>query len=195
MKLARFVPAGIAAATLTLLAPALRSQTTWKSDPAHSEVDFSILHMGIANVHGRLGPVECTIVSNDQDATKSTVQCTIHVDGVDTGVTPRDNDLKSANYFDVAQFPTATFTSTSVTKGGSGMTIQGNLTLKGVTKPVTLDVTGPTGPVEGMGHKTHEGFEATTTIRRTDYGVGAKVPTAMLGDEVKLTIELDLAKQ
>ncbi|HEY6449040.1 MAG TPA: YceI family protein [Acidobacteriaceae bacterium] len=195
MKLARFVPAGIAAATMILLAPSMRSQTTWKSDPAHSEVDFSILHMGIANVHGRFGPVECTVVSNDQDATKSTVQCTIHVDGVDTGVAPRDNDLKSANYFDVAQFPTATFASTSVTKGGSGMTIQGNLTLKGATRPVTLDVSGPTGPIEGMGHKTHEGFEATTTLRRTDFGIGAKVPTAMLGDEVKLTIELDLAKQ
>jgi polyisoprenoid-binding protein YceI len=189
------VPAGIAAATLTLLAPAMMAQTTWKSDPAHSEVDFSILHMGIANVHGRFGPVECTIVSNDQDATKSTVQCSIYADGVDTGVAARDNDLKSANYFDVAHFPTATFASTSVTKGGSGMTIQGNLTLKGVTKPVTLDVSGPTGPVPGMGHKMHEGFEATTTIRRTDFGIGANVPTAMLGDEVKLTIELDLAKQ
>lgn len=195
MQLTRFVPAGIAAATLTLLAPALMAQTTWKSDPAHSEVDFSILHMGIANVHGRFGPVDCTVVSNDQDVTKSTVQCTIHVDGVDTGVAARDNDLKSDHFFDVAHFPTANFVSTSVAKGGSGLTIQGNLTLKGVTKPVTLDVTGPTGPMEGMGHKMHEGFEATTTIRRSDFGIAAGMPAAMLGDEVKLTIELDLAKQ
>jgi polyisoprenoid-binding protein YceI len=110
-------------------------------------------------------------------------------------MSPRDNDLKSDNYFDVAKYPTATFTSTSVAKGGSGLQVSGNLTLHGVTKPVVLDVTGPTGPITGMDKKPHAGFEATTTIHRIDFGIGAKVPDSILSDEVKLTIELDVAKQ
>lgn len=200
MMTARRTSTGVATALLACAATLLTAQapaqtTTWKSDPAHSEVDFSIQHMSVANVHGRFGTVDATIVSDPQDITKSTVQATIHLDGIDTGVPARDNDLKSDHFFDVAHFATAKFVSTSVAKGGSGLTVTGNLTLKGVTKPVTLDVSGPTGPVQGMGHRLHEGFEATTTIRRSDFGIASGMPAAMLGDEVKLTIDLDAAKQ
>ena len=156
----------LACAATLFSAYAAAQTTTWKSDPAHSEVDFTIRHMSIANVHGRFGTVDATVVSDPQDITRSTVKAVIHMDGIDTGVAARDNDLKSDHYFDVAHYPTATFVSTSVTRGGSGLTITGNLTVKGITKPVTLDVTGPTGPIQGMGHTLHEGFEATTTINR-----------------------------
>jgi polyisoprenoid-binding protein YceI len=123
------------------------------------------------------------------------VDVTIDVNTIDTGVTGRDSDLKSPNLFDVAQFPTATFTSTSVVKNGNKLTVTGNLTLHGVTKPVTLDVEGPTGPVPGMDHKPHSGFSATTTISRTAFGIGTKYPAAVVGDDVPLTIDLDIAKQ
>jgi polyisoprenoid-binding protein YceI len=73
--------------------------------------------------------------------------------------------------------------------------VSGNLTIKGVTKPVVLDVEGPTAPVTGMDKKQHVGFSASTTVHRTDFGVGAGMPSAMLGDDVKITIDLDLAKQ
>jgi polyisoprenoid-binding protein YceI len=196
MKLAQFASPVVTFALLAAAAPAVLAQTTtWKSDPAHSEVDFSIVHMSLSNVHGRFGTVDATIVSDSQDVTKSTVKATIHMDGINTGVAARDNDLKSEKYFNVAQYPTATFASTSIAKGGSGLTVNGNLTIKGVTKPVVLDVSGPTGPVQGMDKKQHEGFNATTTIHRSDFGIGAGLPTAVLSEDVKLTIELDVAKQ
>jgi len=181
---------------LALAAPLALAQTsTWTSDPAHSEVDFSITHMSISNVHGRFGKVAATILYNEADVTKSSVTATIGADTVDTGVDQRNTHLKSPDFFDIANFPTATFTSTSVAKNGNKLTISGSLTLHGVTKPVVLEAEGPTGPVPGMDHKPHAGFSATTTIKRTDFGIGAKFPAAMVGDEVKLDIELEVVKQ
>jgi polyisoprenoid-binding protein YceI len=181
---------------LALAAPlALAQASTWTSDPAHSEVDFSVSHMTVSNIHGRFGHVTATIVYNEADVTKSTVTATIDVTGVDTGEEARNNHLKTADFFDVATYPTATFTSTSVAKTADGLTINGNLTLHGVTKPVVLTAQGPRGPVPGMqDHKPHAGFSATTTIKRTDFGVG-KFPAAMVGDEIKLDIELEVVKQ
>ena len=174
---------------------AVAQTSTWTPDKAHSEVDFSILHMSLSKVHGRFGNLGGQIVWNDTDVTKSTVNMTIDVNTVDTGVAPRDTDLKSAGMFDVAQFPTATFVSTSVAKSGNGLTVNGNLTLHGVTKPVTLTVEGPTGPAQGMGGKMHAGFSATTTISRKDFNLGTKYPAAVLGDDVQLSIDLDVVKQ
>jgi polyisoprenoid-binding protein YceI len=184
------------AASLVLAASAAAAQTsTWVPDKAHSEVDFSILHMSLSNVHGRFGNIGGSITLNDVDITKSSVNVTIDVTTVDTGQNGRDNDLKSANFFDVAQYPTATFVSTSVAKSASGLTVMGNLTLHGITKPVTLEVDGPTGPVPGADKKPHAGYSATTTVDRTAFGIGTKYPAMMLGNEIKLSIELDVAKQ
>jgi polyisoprenoid-binding protein YceI len=190
----------IAAGILALAAPVVMAQTsantsTWVSDPAHSEVDFSITHLSISNVHGRFGKVAATQVYDQTDVTKSTVTATIDVSTVDTSEDARNNHLKTPDFFDVAKFPTATFTSTSVAKSGNGLTVNGNLTLHGVTQPVVLNVEGPTGPVQGMDHRQHSGFSATTTISRTAFGIGTKFPGSMVGDEVKLSIDLDVAKQ
>ena len=187
------------AVTLGVLAMALPTvavaQSTWSPDKAHSEVDFSILHMSLSKVHGRFGISGGQIQWNEADITKSTVNVTIDVASVDTGVGPRDSDLKSSSMFDATQFPTATFVSTSVAKTGNGLTINGNLTLHGVTKPVVLQVEGPMGPIPGMGGKIHAGFSATTTITRTAFGLGTKYPPAVLGDDVQLSIEMDVVKQ
>lgn len=181
---------------LALAAPlALAETSTWVPDKAHSEVDFSIQHMSLSNVHGRFGNIGGQIVLNDADVSKSTVNVTIDTTTVDTGVAPRDADLKSDHFFDVAHFPTATFVSTSVAKSGSGLTVMGNLTVHGVTKPVTLTVEGPTGPLPGMDHKPHAGFSATTTISRAAFGIASMYPASVVGDDVKLTIELDVVKQ
>lgn len=174
---------------------AIGQTSTWIPDKAHSEVDFSILHLGLSKVHGRFGNIGGSIALNESDTSKSTVNVTIDVSTVDTGVAARDGDLKGANFFDVAQFPTAAFVSTSVTKSGSGLMVNGNLTLHGVTKPVTLEVEGPTGPVAGMDKKSHSGYSAKATISRTAFGIASKVPSAVVGDEVNLIIDLDVAKQ
>ena len=112
-----------------------------------------------------------------------------------TGEDARNNHLKSPDFFDVTTYPSATFASTSVSKGGNGLIINGNLTLHGVTKPVVLTADGPRGPAPGMDHKPHAGFSATTTIKRTDFGIGGKFPSAAVGDDVKLNIELEVVKQ
>jgi polyisoprenoid-binding protein YceI len=181
---------------LALATPLTLAQTSnWAPDKAHSSVDFTILHLSLSNVRGHFGNVAGTVSWNDADITKSTINITVDVTTVDTGVGARDNDLKSPNFFDVAQFPTATFVSTSISKTSSGLAISGNLTLHGVTKPVVLQTSSPKGPITGMDKKPHCGFSGTTTIKRTDFGIGAKVPAAVVGDDVALTFDLDLAKQ
>jgi len=181
---------------LALAAPLALAQTsTWSIDAAHSEVDFTVRHMSVSNVHGRFGNLSGKILLNEADITKSSVQVTIDATTVDTGVTMRDADLKSANFFDTATFPSASFTSTTVVKSGSNLTVSGSLTLHGVTKPVVLNVEGPSGPAPGMDHKPHSGFSATTTIKRTDFGIGSKYPANVIGDDIALVIELEVVKQ
>jgi polyisoprenoid-binding protein YceI len=186
----------LASAALALVAPIALAQTsTWKVDSAHSDVEFVVKHLGISNVHGRMGKVTATIMYDEKDITKSSVDATIDVAALDTGNSSRDNDIKSDTFFDVAKYPTATFVSTSVAKGGLGLLITGNLTIKGVTKSVVLNVAGPSAPITGMDKKPHVGFEATTTIHRTDFGIAANMPAAVVSDDVSLTIDLDAAKQ
>lgn len=181
---------------LALAAPLALAQTsTWVSDPNHSEVGFSIIHMSVSKIHGQFGNVKATIVYNEGDVAKSTVTATIGVDTVDTGVDKRDSDLKSPDFFDVANLPTATFTSTSVAKNGNHLTVNGNLTLHGVTKPVVLDVVGPNGSMTDPKGKVHTGFSASTTIDRTAFGIGPKFPAAAVGNDVSLDIELEAVKQ
>jgi polyisoprenoid-binding protein YceI len=186
----------IAFGLIALTAPlAFAQSSTWASDPNHSEVDFAIAHMSISKVHGRFGNVAATIQYNDADVTKSSVQVTVDVATVDTGVQARDADVKGPKYFDVANFPKATFSSASVTRNGAGLNVAGNLTLHGVTKPIVLNVQGPTPPVTDRQNKVHRGFSATTTISRTAFGIAPKLPESMLGDEVQLTIEVDAVEQ
>lgn len=183
---------GILAVTASL---ATAQTSTWAIDPAHSEVDFTVRHMSVSNVHGRIGGVQGNIVFNETDATKSTVSVTIDITTLDSGLAARDNDVKGSGFFDAAKFPTATFASTSVVKSGNRLKVSGNLTLHGVTRPVELDVEGPSAPVPGMDHKPHSGYSATTTINRKDFGVGPKYGDAMVSDQIKLTIDLEVVKQ
>jgi polyisoprenoid-binding protein YceI len=189
-----------ATALLALTSPLVYAQapatSTWVSDTAHSEVDFTIRHMSVSNVHGRFGKVAATLVYNQADVTKSTVTATIDVGTVDTGEPARDTHIKTADFFDVASYPTAAFTSTSVAKSATGLKVTGNFTLHGVTKPVTLDVEGPATPFQSpMDHKLHSGFSASTTISRADFAIGTKFPAAIVGDDVKLTIDVEVVKQ
>jgi polyisoprenoid-binding protein YceI len=184
--------AGILALTAQL---GFAQTSTWVSDPNHSEVDFGISHMSVSKVHGRFGQVKATINYNQTDVTKSTVTATIGVDTIDTGVDQRNAHLKSPDFFDVATMPTATFTSASVAKNGDKLTVTGNLSLHGVTKPVVLDVEGPTTPVTDPKENLHSGFSATTKLNRAAFGIGPKFPGAMVGDEVSLEIDLEVIKQ
>jgi len=185
----------ITAAIIALSAPWAGAQSSnWTADPAHSDVSFSIRHMGISNVRGHFS-VTASITLNAVDITKSTVNATIDVSSIDTGEQGRDTDIIGADWFDTTHFRDATFVSTSVARSGDHLTVNGNLTLHGVTRPVILEAEGPTGPVNGTDHRPHAGFTATTTIKRTDFGIGPNFPVAMVGDEVKLEIDLEIIRQ
>ena len=179
-----------------VLASSLPAQTsTWTPDKAHSGVDFSITHLSISKVRGHFAVSGGEVLWNEADITKSKVTITMDMNSVDTSNSRRDSDLKGDGWFDTAKFPTGTFTSTAITKEAGGLRLAGNLTIHGITKPVVLTVEGPQGPVTGMDKKPHMGFSATATLDRSAFAVGEKYPEAAVGHEVKLTIDLDLAKQ
>lgn len=186
----------ISALLVVLAAPlALAQASTWTPDPAHSQVNFSILHMSLSNVNGHFGAVTGTVIFDPSEISRSSVNVTIDVTGVDTGESSRDSVLKTSSFFDVDKYPQATFVSTSVQKAATGLTVTGNLTLCGITKQVTLTVDGPNGPVTGTDQKLHAGFTAETTIDRRDFGIGTGFPSAIVGDQAKLTIDLEIIKQ
>ena len=175
-----------------LAVPALAGTSTWQLDPNHSTAQFTVRHLGISNVQGDFTKVTGTVQLDDQDITKSSVNITIDVNSIDTRVQMRDNDLKSEHFFNVAQFPTITFQSTKITKtGDSSAKMTGNLTIRGVTKEVTLDVTGPTAAVKAMGGL-RRGAAATAKINRQDFGVSAD--PGMVGDEISLQIDLEMVQ-
>jgi len=169
--------------------------STWTIDPAHSSINFQIRHMGVSNVHGSIGAVKGTVVYDEKDVTKSTVEASADTTTVATGVEARDKHLKSPDFFDVEKFPTLTFKSTSVSKTGGKLTLTGDLTLHGVTKSVTLDVDGPAPALTDKSGKTRSGFSATGTLKRSDFNFGSKFGSAMVGDDVKFSIDVEIDKQ
>ena len=187
-----------AAAAILLVLPlgALAQTATWTIDPAHSSAGFGIKHAGVSTVHGTIYKISGTVNWDDKDVTKSSVEATLDATTLSTGVDARDNDLKSPKFFEVAKYPTITFQSTSVEKTGDGLKVSGNLTMHGVTKPVTLDVSDMSAVMENQMKKGtySRGLTATTTVNRHDFGVNGGMADAMLGNDVKVTIELELHK-
>lgn len=184
-----------AAAGLMLAAvPAFAQTSTWTMDKNHSQAGFVVRHLGVSNVHGAISGVTGTIVWDEKDPSKSSVTATLDATTVNTNNEARDKHLKSPDFFNVEKNPTLTFKSTSVTSEGGKMKITGDLTLAGVTKPVTLDVDGPSPPQKGQGGKLVTGFEATGIVKRSDFNFGSKFPSAMLGDDVKITLDVEASK-
>jgi polyisoprenoid-binding protein YceI len=168
--------------------------STWAIDPAHSSVNFEIVHMGVSHVHGAFGNVKGTVTLDGKDITRSSVAATIDTTTVSTGVAQRDTHLKSADFFGVEKNPVMTFKSTSLTSSGGKLRLIGDLTINGVTRSVTLDLDGPT-PPQTMQGKTISGFSASGTIKRSDYGFGAKFPPPLVGDDVRFTVDVEIDKQ
>ena len=152
------------AALLLTGASALAQPSTWTIDHNHSQVNFAVAHMGVSTVRGSISGVTGTVVWDDKDPSKSSVEATIDATTVSTNNDARDKHLKSPDFFNVAQYPTLTFKSTSVSGAAGKLTVTGDLTLAGVTKSVTLAVDGPTAPVKGQGGKLVTGFSATGTL-------------------------------
>ena len=187
-------------AILALTSVAASAQISkWQIDPAHSEADFTVKHMGISNVHGRFGNVNGSLTLDDNGITKSNVNATVDVTTVDTGVAQRDTHLKSPDFFDSAKYPEMTFVSKNLSRVDGRLQLTGDLTLHGVTKSVTLAVEGPSKEQLDPYGKTRRAFSATTTIHRQDFGLtwngNLKSGDSVLGDDVKVELDIELIKQ
>lgn len=172
----------------------------WKIDTAHSSADFAIRHMMISNVKGRFPKVEGTVDYDGKDLKGLKVEADIDVSSVDTGDKGRDEHLKSPDFFDTSKFPKMTFKSKKVKKlGKDKFSMIGDLTIKGVTKEVVLQVDGPSSEVKDMKGNQRVGASATTTIKRKDFGITWNKAMdnggAVVGDDVKVSLEVEAVKQ
>jgi len=184
---------------IVLVLPGLVSASTWNIDPDHSNIGFKVRHLMVSNVKGSFDKYTATVELNEQDVTQSKVTATIDTSSVNTHVQKRDEDLRSANFFDVAKYPAMTFLSKKVVRTGDDhFTVTGDLTLHGVTREVVLDV-------EGMSHESKDpwgnirrGATATAKINRKDFGLtwNAVLETGgvVVGDEVAILLEVEMIK-
>ena len=185
---------------IALVLPALATASTWNIDPDHSNVGFRVRHLMISNVRGSFDKHSGTVVIDDKDITKSKVEVTIDTSSINTKVTKRDEHLRSADFFDVAKFPTMTFVSRNVAKAGQDrLKVTGDLTLHGVTREVVLDVEGPSVESKDAWGNIRRGATATTRINRKDFGLAwnkaLETGGVTVGEEVTITLEIEMIKK
>jgi polyisoprenoid-binding protein YceI len=175
------------------------STSTWNIDATHSTAEFKIRHLMISNVKGHFPKVSGVLTLDESDVTKSSVEATIDVASIETRDAQRDAHLKSPDFFDAEKFPVMTFKSTKVvqTSAGEG-TVEGDLTIRDVTKAVVFDVVGPTDQTKDPWGNLRVGVEATTKISRKEFGLTWSAPLeaggVMVGDEVTITLEVEFVK-
>jgi polyisoprenoid-binding protein YceI len=170
----------------------------WALDAAHSNVEFSVRHLMIATVRGRFAEVRGTVVIDELDPAASEIDVTITAASIDTRVAQRDEHLRSADFFDVEKFPVLTFKSRQVKPTGGGLTVTGDLTIRGITREVVLDVTEHGRQRDPWGGQ-RAGFSASGKIRRSDFGLTwnqtLEAGGVVVGDEITISIDAELVKQ
>lgn len=181
---------------MTTTADAAITQGTWAIDPAHSSIDFSVRHLMVSKVRGRFETFSGAITFAP-DGTPS-VSAEIDVTSLNTGNAQRDGHVKSADFFDVEHYPVATFASSAVRPNGEAYLLDGDLTIKGITKPVTLALE-YNGVSPGQGYGEVSGYEASIVLSRKDFGIDIDLPMetggAVVGDKVTITINVEAVKQ
>jgi polyisoprenoid-binding protein YceI len=172
------------------------STGTWAIDPVHSSIEFSVRHLMVSKVRGRFDNFSGAIVVA-ADGTPS-VTAEIAVDSVNSGNEQRDTHIKASDFFDVEKFPMATFASTGVRTNGDHYLLDGDFTLKGRSKPITLDLAF-NGVNPGIGHGEVAGFEASVVLNRKDFGIDIDLPLetggTVVGDKITITLEIEALKQ
>ena len=185
---------------VVIAAPLAASADTWQIDPVHTTVGFSVRHMTISTVRGQFNKVAGTITANDNDPATAVIEATIDTASIDTHSPDRDSDLKSANFLDVAKYPTMIFKSKKIEAAGPGKyNVVGDLTLHGVTKGVTLAVEATGAPIKDPWGNMRAGATATTTINRKDFGLTwnkvIEAGGAVVGDAVAVEIDVEAVKK
>jgi polyisoprenoid-binding protein YceI len=191
----------IALLTIALVMSALPALAqTWQIDSAHSRAQFSVRHLGISDIRGDFGSVTGAVQYDGKDVTKAQINATIDVNSITTRVAKRDEHLKTADFFDVAKYPTMTFVSTSIKPAAGGKySMTGNLTLRGVTRPVTFELDAPAGPVKDHNGVVKIGAAARGSINRKDFGVNYHqvLDNGVLGvaDIVHIQLDVEMIQQ
>jgi polyisoprenoid-binding protein YceI len=174
-------------------------QDVWEIDPAHSSAQFSVRHMMVSNVHGEFGKMAGRLEAEGRNFLKAQVEATIDATSINTRNEARDKDLRSANFFDVEKYPTIAFKSKRIESANGHLRMIGDLTMRGVTKEVSLDVDGPTPEVKDQRGALRMGASATTTINRKDFNVSwnsvLEGGGVVVGDQVSITIDVELIKR
>jgi polyisoprenoid-binding protein YceI len=183
----------------TLTTPQRSTTTTWSIDPVHSVAEFKVKHMMISNLKGQFPKVTGTLTLDESDLANSHVEASIEAASIETRDPQRDAHLKSADFFDVEKFPSLSFKSTGITLVRDGeLAIEGDLTIRGVTRKVRFAVEGPTPPTKDPWGNTRVGVSGTTKINRKDFGLtwNAALETGgiLVGDEVTITLEVEFLK-
>jgi polyisoprenoid-binding protein YceI len=186
--------------TTVIAASPSTKPTQWQIDPAHSAAHFSVRHLMISNVRGEFTKLSGSALIDPADPAKSSVEITIQAASLNTREPQRDEHLRSADFFDVANHPTLTFRSKRIEAlGAENFKLTGDLTIRGVTKQVTFDVEGPTTSVKDPWGSIRAGVTASAKINRKDFGLAWNALTeaggVVVGDEVKITIEAELIQQ
>jgi polyisoprenoid-binding protein YceI len=174
---------------LTFLVASFASFAQWSIDKGHTKFAFIAEHHGLSEVDGYFKKFDGKITATKDDLSDAIFEITIESGSINTDLEMRDNHLKSEDMFDVEKFPAISFKSTSFTKiAGNKYKMAGNMTIKGITKPITLDVTmnGPMAHPNPSNKTPQLGIKATTTIKRSDFGIGGKLATVMVGDEISI---------
>jgi len=188
------------AAIIALALPFVASAATWTIDPDHSNVGFKVRHLMVSNVRGNFDKHTGIVEINDMDITKSKVEVTIDTASINTNVQKRDDHLRSADFFDVAKYPTMTFVSKKVAKAGNNkLNVTGDLTLHGVTRQVVLDVEPLSKESKDPWGNIRRGTTATTKIDRKDFGLtwnkGLETGGVLVGDEITINLEIEMIKK
>ena len=169
--------------------------STWTIDPMHSNVGFSINHLGINDIKGNFTTFESKISTTKEDFSDAQFEFSADVNSINTGVSMRDEHLKKEDMFDAAKFPKFTFKSTSVSKNkDNSLKVTGDLTLKGITKKVELNAKYNGSIVHPMYKKTFAGFHITGTVKRSDFGIAKEMPAPMLSEEVAINVDTEFSK-
>lgn len=172
------------------------AQKTLVSDPAHSRIQFSVIHLGINDIVGNFDSAALTIEADETSFVNSKINFEVETASINTHIEPRDNHLKSADFFDVATYPKMVFSSTSMTKKQNNYyELNGNLLMHGVTKPVTLTLIYRGSTVNAMNKKATHGYQVLGTIKRSDFGVGPNFPEAMISDLVRIKGDFELTEK
>ncbi len=159
----------------------------WSNDPAHSQLHFTVTHLGFNDISGTFDQVAINVNTSKSDLSDASIELTAETNSINTLVEARDNHLKSADFFDAEKFPTITFKSTGLEKVSEGTyKLNGNLTMHGITKSVVLDLIYKGETVNPMSSKKTIAFKVTGTLNRSDFAVGDKFPEAIISDEVRI---------